>query len=282
MLQPLPTIDYRASHAPQAFAQSLQKVGFAILSHSPISNDLIHRTYAEWQLFFNSEEKNQYTFDPQVQSGYFPLQTEQAKGHTTPDLKEFFHVYPDHPLPAGMSDVTWQLFAQFQQLATELLDWVEQQAPPAIRATFTQPLSAMIANSQETLLRLLHYPPLPAVIPPRAVRAAAHEDINLITLLPAATAVGLELLDPQGQWQPVRCDRTDLVINVGDMLQLASQGYYRSTTHRVVNPPGSAGQQSRLSMPFFLHPRPEVILAAGKTARQYLQERLREIGLVNP
>ncbi|NJM64313.1 MAG: isopenicillin N synthase family oxygenase [Acaryochloris sp. RU_4_1] len=280
MIQPLPTIDYRASHAPQAFAQSLQDVGFAILSHSPISREWVQRTYAEWQSFFQSEEKAQYTFDPKVQSGYFPLQTEEAKGHTTPDLKEFFHVYVGHPLPEGMSEATWQLFAQLQELATELLDWVEQQAPPDIRATFTQPLSTMIANSQETLLRLLHYPPLPSVFPLGAVRAAAHEDINLITLLPAATAVGLELLDREGQWRPVSCDRTDMVINVGDMLQLASQGHYRSTTHRVINPPRAAGQQSRLSMPFFLHPRPEVVLAAGKTAHQYLQERLQEIGLV--
>ena len=112
------------------------------------------------------------------------------------------------------------------------------------------------------------------------MRAAAHEDINLITLLPAATAMGLELLDTAGQWQSVICERNDIVVNVGDMLELASQGYYRSATHRVVNPEGTASQQSRLSMPLFLHPRPEVVLAPDKTARQYLQERLREIGLV--
>lgn len=92
--------------------------------------------------------------------------------------------------------------------------------------------------------------------------------------------MGLELLDSEGQWQSVTCDRGDIVVNVGDMLQLASQGFYRSTTHRVVNPDGPARHQSRLSMPLFLHPRPEVVLAEGKTARQYLQERLQEIGLV--
>ena len=280
MIHPLPTIDYRTTDAPQTFAQSLQQSGFAILSHSPISNDLVEQTYRDWQAFFNSEEKVQYTFDPKVQSGYFPFQTEQAKGHTTPDLKEFFHIYEGHPLPQGMSDATWTLFTQLRQLATELLGWVEQQAPPDIQAEFSQSLGSMIADSRETLFRLLHYPPLPSGIPAGAVRAAAHEDINLITLLPAATAVGLELLDADGQWQSVICDRNDIVVNVGDMLQLASQGYYRSTTHRVINPEGTTSQSSRLSMPLFLHPRPEVILAKGKTARQYLQERLREIGLV--
>ncbi len=280
MINPLPTIDYRAAHAPQQLAQSLQHSGFAVLSNSPISPAWVDQTYQDWQGFFNSENKVEYTFDPKVQSGYFPFQTEQAKGHSTPDLKEFFHIYERYPLPNGMSDATWHLFKQLRHLATELLEWVEQQAPPDIQADFSQPLGSMIADSQETLFRLLHYPPLPADIPAGAVRAAAHEDINLITLLPAATAMGLELLDTAGEWQSVICHRNDIVVNVGDMLQLASQGYYRSATHRVVNPEGTASQQSRLSMPLFLHPRPEVVLAPGKTARQYLQERLREIGLV--
>jgi len=275
----LPTIDYRTADAQHRLAHSLQQSGFAILSHSPIPYDLVDRTYQDWFIFFNSEEKADYTFDPQVQAGYFPLQTEQAKGHTTPDLKEFFHVYEGHALPQGMSQATWDLFIQLRQLATELLTWVEEQSPPEIQAQFTQPLGSMIMNSGETLFRLLHYPPLDSDIPAGAVRAAAHEDINLITLLPAATAMGLELLDAQGKWQSIVCDRGDIVVNAGDMLELASQGYYRSATHRVVNPVGSACQQSRLSMPLFLHPRPDVILAEGKTARQYLQERLREIGL---
>lgn len=280
MINALPTLDYRSADAPQQFAQSFQQSGFAVLSHSPIDPALVKHTYQDWHTFFKSDDKVQYTFDPEIQAGYFPLHTEQAKGHATPDLKEFFHIYEGHPLPRGMSNATWALFDQLRCLATELLEWIEVQAPPSIRSNFTEPLSAMIANSQETLFRLLHYPPLPQEIPPGAVRAAAHEDINLITLLPAATGMGLELLDAEGQWQSVVCDRGDIVVNVGDMLQLASQGFYRSTTHRVVNPDGPARHQSRLSMPLFLHPRPEVVLAEGKTARQYLQERLREIGLV--
>ena len=160
MIDPLPTIDYQAIDAPQLLAQSLQQSGFAVLSNSPISPDWVKQTYQDWHSFFNSEEKVAYTFDPQVQSGYFPFQTEQAKGHTTPDLKEFFHIYERHPLPQGMSEATWHLFKQLRHLATELLEWVEQQAPPDIRAEFSQPLGSMIADSQETLLRLLHYPPV--------------------------------------------------------------------------------------------------------------------------
>ena len=142
------------------------------------------------------------------------------------------------------------------------------------------PLSAMIADSPETLMRPLHYPPLAGPLPPGSVRAAAHEDINLITLLPIATAPGLEILDPQGCWTTVPGDSGDLIINVGDMLALASHGHYRSTTHRVVNPVGTAAQRSRFSLPLFLHPRREVVLAGPITAHTYLLERLRELGLL--
>lgn len=166
--QSLPTIDYRSVHAPQAIAHSLQDSGFAILSHSPIDHPLIERTYRDWLAFFLSEDKVQYRFDPKVQAGYFPLQTETAKGYTTPDLKEFFHIYEGHSLPQGMSQATWDLFNQLRHLATELLEWIEAQAPPHIHANFTEPLDAMIADSKETLFRLLHYPPLPDTIPTRS------------------------------------------------------------------------------------------------------------------
>jgi isopenicillin N synthase-like dioxygenase len=235
--------------------------------------------YQEWAAFFASENKHDYTFEPAQQAGYFPFQVEQAKGHTVPDLKEFFHLYPWTSLPMGMSDRTWQLFHQLNQLASELLGWVGRYAPKTV--AFTEPLGHMIADSQETLLRLIHYPPLAETAPSGAIRAAAHEDINLITLLPAATAVGLELLDPKGNWVSVSCSPGDIVINGGDMLQMASGGYYRSATHRVVNPAGATATTSRFSMPLFLHPRREVVLAGTMTARAYLLERLAEIGLIS-
>jgi isopenicillin N synthase-like dioxygenase len=113
-----------------------------------------------------------------------------------------------------------------------------------------------------------------------AIRAAAHEDVNLITLLPAATATGLEVQDNGGNWHPIASDLGDLVVNVGDMLALVSDGYYRSTTHRVINPPGDAAQTARFAMPLFLHPRADAQLTATITAKDFLQQRLREIGLL--
>ena len=268
--------------APAAFARSLYQTGFAILQHIPISGTLIQQTYQEWAAFFQSDQKHAYTFNPQLQSGYFPFRTEQAKGYSVPDLKEFFHLYAWSELPAGMSDRSWHLFKQLRQLAEQLLEWVEMHSPPAVREKFTMPLPTMIQDSRETLMRPLHYPPLPEEIPPNSVRAAPHEDINLITLLPTATTAGLEILDHQGNWTVVPGEDGDLIVNVGDMLTLASGGYYRSTTHKVVNPTPDAAKQSRFSMPLFLHPRPEVILAGQTTARDYLLERLAELGLLEP
>ena len=109
------------------------------------------------------------------------------------------------------------------------------------------------------------------------MRAAAHEDINLITILPAANEAGLQVVNAEGKWIAVPGDFGALIVNVGDMLQEATGGFYRSTTHRVVNPTGEAAKRSRISMPLFLHPRRDVVLSERHTADSYLQERLREL-----
>jgi len=271
-----PQVSYRDTQAPHLLAEALHDIGFVVLSEHNIDPKLISTVYAEWSEFFNSSTKLLYKFDPQIQAGYFPFQTETAKGYSKPDLKEFFHLYKSHNLPVGMSDRSWELFQNLIDLAQELLTWIETVAPIAVRSNLTMPLSEMTRNSQENLLRILHYPPLVSANIDGAIRAAAHEDINLITLLPAATSTGLEVLDNFGTWHGVPANLGDIVINVGDMLQLATDGYYRSTTHRVVN--GDI-HTSRYSMPMFLHACPEVVLSGTITARDYLQERLRQIGL---
>ena len=279
-------VSYQQPDAKSRLTTLLHQTGFAVLTDHLISESLIAATYFEWQQFFNSETKYLHIFDPAIQSGFFPFQTEQAKGNDKPDLKEFFHLYRKSDLPANFSLNSWELFQQMQSLAVELLNWIEAHTPRAIQQNLSMPLSEMVTNSPASLMRILHYPsiefksdPESESVPTGAIRAAAHEDINLITLLPAATASGLEILD-RGVWREVPFDRGDIVINVGDMLQMASQGYFRSATHRVVNPPGEAANQSRYSMPMFLHSRPEVVLAGKVTAGAYLQERLSEIGLL--
>lgn len=271
-------IDFEGPDAGGLFASSLHDTGFAVLENHPIDIQLIDTIYKEWMAFFNGEEKYHYQFHVETQDGYFPFTiSEKAKGATVKDLKEFYQYYPWGQYPKSLSLNTKKLYEYLNQLASTLLNWLESELPSFIASKLSMPLSKMIQHSEQTMLRILHYPPLSGNEPVGAVRAAAHEDINLITLLVGATSSGLQVRDNYGDWHEVPCSKESIVVNVGDMLDLATEHYYRSTTHRVVNPENV--HQSRLSMPLFLHPYPEVALSPEKTAGQYLHERLVELGL---
>lgn len=273
------TVDYTSPQAGQLFAQSLRQTGFAVIKNHPIAAQLVDDVYAEWQQFFARADKIDYLYDKDVQEGYFPFLSENAKYTEIKDLKEFYHYYPWGRLPQGMSNKTQQLFTAMNGLAAHVLDWLQQYTPEAIRQGFSMPLSDMIQDSKRTLIRILHYPPLTGEESAGAVRAAAHEDIGILTLLPAATAKGLQVQDATGQWHEVPCDHGTIVVNTGDTLTAMTQGYYPATTHQVVNPEGEGAQKSRLSMPLFLHPRDEVLLPDGRQAVDYLMQRLKEIGV---
>lgn len=274
------TVDYQSSDAPQQFAQSLVETGFAVVANHPLNTKLIFETYDDWIEFFAGEDKFNYVFNKETQDGYFPKSiSETAKGYKVKDLKEFFQIYPWGQYPKNMSQRARQLYDDLNMLAQTLLQWIEDYTPAEISKEFSMPLSQMIADSQKTMFRILHYPPLQGDEEEGAIRAAAHEDINLITLLPASIGGGLQVKDMQGNWHDVTGDPGTIVVNTGDMLQMCSKGYYRSTTHRVMNPVGEAAKKSRLSMPLFLHPRNEVRLSPEYTAVEYLNERLREIGV---
>lgn len=273
------TVDYTASNAPQLFCQSLKETGFAVLTSHPVSPGLIKLVYAQWEMFFKSEYKYQYQHKKNSQNGYFPFRTENAKDNDLRDLKEFYHFYPWAEHPSNLQEITAMMFEVLNQLAGQLLQWIENGLPDEVSATLAMPLKQMIQGSRNTLLRILHYPPMSNTVEKNAVRAAAHEDINLITLLPAATAPGLEVLDRSSQWYAVNCDPGNIVVNVGDMLQMCTNNYFRSTKHRVVNPSDVNENKSRFSMPLFLHPREDVPLANHFTAGEYLHERLKQIGI---
>lgn len=272
-------VGYGAKDTGKRLASSLKDTGFAVLCDHPVSPDLVQGTYADWERFFAGPAKHDHTFDPHSQDGYFPFRSENAKGRTQKDLKEFFHVYPRTRLPERLSQRTRQLYDALSELAGELLGLIEEHTPDDVRLRLSRPLREMIEGSPHTLLRILHYPPLAGDEEEGAIRAAAHEDINLITLLVAATAPGLQVRDTGGVWRDVPADPGSIVVNAGDMLEMATGGYYRSTSHRVLNPSGKEAGRSRLSMPLFLHPRAEVRLSSSHTAGSYLEERLREIGL---
>jgi isopenicillin N synthase-like dioxygenase len=164
-------------------------------------------------------------------------------------------------------------------MAAQLLIWVEEHLPADIKAGLPQPLTQMIDNSDQILMRILHYPPLTGNEEKGAVRASAHGDINLLTVLVAASQSGLQLKDSSGNWVNVPLDPGMLAINIGDMLQEATGGFYKSTIHRVINPEDEGRFKSRYSIPLFLHPRPDVVLSKRYSAHSFLTERLYQLGL---
>lgn len=277
----LETIDYRAPDSAERFVKSLHETGFGVLSNHPIKQALVEKIYQEWYAFFNSEDKHAYLFKPETQDGFFPASiSETAKGHSVKDIKEYFHVYPWGRIPDSLRDNILEYYQQANHFAAELLGWIEQYSPADVAEKYSIQLSEMISNSQKTLLRILHYPPMQGDEELGAIRAAAHEDINLITVLPAANEPGLQVKNKQGEWVNVPSDFGNIIINIGDMLQEASGGYFPSTSHRVINPQGADKTKSRISLPLFLHPNPEVVLSERHTADSYLMERLRELGVI--
>jgi isopenicillin N synthase-like dioxygenase len=271
-------VDFQSPDAPQSFTRSLRHTGFAVLVNHPLPQALVQQIYDEWLAFFESDAKYKYRYSQDSQDGYFgPDVSETAKGNTVRDIKEFFHVYPWGQYPTEVSHAALDYAQQATGIAKTLLGWVDANTPEEVGSRFSRPLSQMMDGSTRTLLRVLRYPPLRGDEPPDAVRAASHEDINLLTVLPASNEPGLQVRDVRGNWHDVPCDFGSIAVNSGDMLQLASEGYYPSTSHRVMNPTGAGATRSRLSLPLFLHPADEVILAEGRTAYSFLQERIAQL-----
>lgn len=271
-------VDYTATDAEVQFVQSLKDTGFGVLKNHPISESSVNSIYRNWLNFFNGSQKDSYQFDPEKYDGFFPrAMAETAKGHTVRDIKEYFHFYPWGRCPEELKAELDAYYKETVDFAATLLAWVERQTPAEVSALFREPLSNMINGSTQSLLRVLHYPPIEGDIEPGAIRAGAHEDINLLTLLPAANEPGLQVKSKDGSWLDVPCDFGNLIINIGDMLQEATGGYFPSTTHRVINPAGHDSSRARISLPLFLHPRPDVVLSDRHTAGSYLQERLAEL-----
>ncbi|NCN28087.1 isopenicillin N synthase family oxygenase [bacterium] len=285
-----------------------QDIGFVILKDHGITKELQDKAYQVIQDFFNLpvEEKMKYHI-PGTGGirGYTPFGTEHAKDNPVSDLKEFFHVGVEVPPEESISksypkNVSVEAVADFDSTLRNLYDSLLTLGMDVLKA-----ISIILEIDEEfftekvrygnSILRPIHYPPLKGDEKPAAYRASAHEDINLITLLIGASEKGLEVLTRQGEWLSVQSEPEEIVVNVGDMLQRLTNYKFISTTHRVVNPVKDAEKMKkpRFSTPFFLHPVSEMSLDALKTcvsesnprkdppttAGEYLQERLREIGL---
>jgi isopenicillin N synthase-like dioxygenase len=275
------TIDYTGSEVGEDFVRSLHETGFAVLKNHPVPRHQLDSLYEDWRNFFSSDTRNEYLFDPDnrdgTQQGYHPKEVaETAVGQTTRDIKEYFHLIPGGNNPPHLENNILDYRRLAFELGQQLLEWLQEFTPATISSGFPQPLSEMLCDDA-SLLRVLHYPPLSGGEEPDAVRAAAHEDINMITILPVAEQPGLQVQDNAGNWIDVASIPGELVINSGDMLRELTNGYYPSTTHRVLNPGKKIANESRISIPFFLTPRLEIRLSDRYTAGSYLDERIKLI-----
>jgi isopenicillin N synthase-like dioxygenase len=274
----------------ETIGRSLTETGFFVLENAPIDRDLIRRAYEVSAEFFALSEsvKRAYCL-PELhgQRGFTPFGQEHAKDSPQGDLKEFWHVGN----PALRQNLIPSQVPEFQPILLQLYEQLNGCAKILLRSIaqyLQEPLEAIYQPGGDSILRVIHYPPVSESVPPLSLRAAAHEDINLITLLPTATASGLEILH-EGRWIAVEAEPGSLIVDSGDMLQWRTNGRLKSTTHRVVNPDNS--RDRRFSMPFFVHPHASMDLTPLRScgerlakfppiaAGAYLQQRLAEIGL---
>jgi isopenicillin N synthase-like dioxygenase len=292
----------------QEFGDSFSNMGFAIVRNHGVTKELKDKLFAVSKAFFelSTDEKRKYEdLALAGQRGYISKLRESAKGKSVPDIKEFYHVgqtvsdgdsikneYPDNIFPSEVLD--------FENVCQEVYETFEETGRNLLKATALylgldeNYFKAKIHNGN-SILRLLHYYPVQDLsqIPAGAVRAAAHGDINLITLLMGGSAEGLEAQSLDGQWIPVSPKDDEIVVNIGDMLARLTNNKFRSTQHRVISPKEESWLTPRYSAPFFLHPRSDMDLTClesciseenpkvyeNMTAGEFLTERLIELGL---
>lgn len=298
------TQDEKVKFIEQLF-QGIKDYGFIILKDHDVSKELLLRAYEVLEKFYKlpSVQKQSYVSEMGGgQRGYTAFGKEHAKGSPVMDLKEFWHVgrevptghafekyYPKNIWPddtvAEFRSVFELLFKQLEIAGIQMMEALSY--PLEVEKDY---FSKMVVEGN-SILRLLHYPPIPEGVDTRCVRAAAHEDINFITILPAATTSGLQLKDRDGTWLDIESDFGSLIVDAGDMLARITNDIIPSTTHRVINPQDGKNN-SRYSMPFFMHPHPESLLSCLPSCRgtgakypdisahEFLMQRLREIGLV--
>ena len=285
----------------KAFGDGLADLGFVAVTGHAIDGDLLDRAYSAAAETFSLDLETKLKYEIAEsgrQRGYTPFGVERAKDQSVADLKEFWHVGPS--LPDSHPFVTSGIIPQnvfpnetpeFETVFLQYFERAELVARVLLQALgeylgLADGFFDEVIHDGNQVLRILHYPDSETPPPVGAVRAAAHEDINLITLLPASTKPGLELMTRSGEWMAVKTPPGVLICDTGDMMQHLTAGRMPSTTHRVVNPDGGS-DGGRYSLPFFVHPNPDYVLAPmdeifGEPVRShdFLMQRLKEIGLV--
>jgi isopenicillin N synthase-like dioxygenase len=288
----------------EQLGKAYEEVGFVAVKNHGVPDALIADLYNYVQQFFSLPLEQKKTYEDPIlagQRGYTSFGKEHAKGSDAPDLKEFYQYgqvpadnfdEEEYPLNipvrevAGFNETFEKAYRAFEKSGKALLQAI------ALYLGLDEFYFDDYVHNGNSILRAIHYPPITHE-PKSAIRAEQHEDINLITLLVGASADGLQILTKQDEWVGVTSLPEQIVVNVGDMLQRLTNNKLRSTTHRVVNPPRELWHTSRFSIPFFLHPKSSMGLRCldscideahpkayeDATAGEYLDERLREIGL---
>ncbi len=312
MSKHVPTLDIRRFDSDRAafvaeLGAAYREFGFCCISGHGIDADLVRRAYEAFREFFALpvETKRRYHLPGGGGArGFTAFGVETAKDAKHADLKEFYHIGREIPRDSRFADVMaaniwpaevpdfkpagYALYEALDQLGSRVLSAL------ALHIDLAEDFFADKTDVGNSILRPLHYPPITQDDIPN-VRAGAHEDINLITLLVGASAEGLQVKTREGDWLPITTADDAIVVNIGDMLQRLTNHTYPSTSHRVINPQNDNARKPRYSVPFFLHPNPDVSLAVldscistdnptrypqSITAHEYLLERLREIKLI--
>ena len=292
----------------QDFGDSFSNMGFAIVRNHGVSKELRNRLFEVSKAFFELPDDVKKRYEDEAnhgQRGYISKNKESAKGKNVPDLKEFYHigqtVTDGDPISAEYPNNIWpDEIADFEKVGQEVFNTFENTGRNLLRSTalyldLPENYFDDKIHNGNSILRLLHYYPVQdkSQIPEGAVRAAAHGDINLITLLMGGSAEGLQAQTLDGEWIPVSPKEDEIVINIGDMLARLTNDVLRSTQHRVITPNEESWTKPRFSTPFFLHPRSDMDLTCldtcisednpkhydDMTAGEFLTERLVELGL---
>ncbi|OJY96625.1 MAG: flavonol synthase [Lysobacterales bacterium 63-13] len=308
----VPTLDIRRYDSDRdAFVAELgaayREFGFCCISGHGIPKADVDAAYRAFQAFFalpDAVKRSYHQPGTGGARGYTPFGVETAKDSKYADLKEFWHIGREIPRDSKYAEVmpsnVWPKEVEgFREHGYGLYQALDALGTRVLRALalhigLAEDFFADKTQFGNSILRPIHYPPITTDDIPN-VRAGAHEDINFITLLVGASAAGLEVLTREGQWLPITTEGDAIVVNIGDMLQRLTNHVYPSTTHRVTNPQGEQARQPRYSVPFFLHPNPDVVLdvlpscisaenpsryPTSITSHEYLLERLREIKLI--
>ncbi|CCH55410.1 2OG-Fe(II) oxygenase [Fibrisoma limi BUZ 3] len=286
----------------QELGRAFNQIGFVAIKNHGLTDEMTQRLYAAVKEFFSAPDAVKQKYEhPELngQRGYVGKGKETAKGFKVADLKEFYHIGQPEPvgdMPANVFPDEYPAFGENTLSTYRTLENAGRTLLRAIALYLKLPEDYFEDKVQngDSILRALHYFPLdPNVVPDGAVRAAAHGDINLITLLMGASADGLQVLRRDGKWIPITALPDQVIVNVGDMLDRLTNHKLKSTIHQVVNPPRELMNTSRYSIPFFMHPRGSMDLTClescvdaehpklytDMTAGEFLDERLRELGL---